>query len=87
MEKNLYLPTLSHWEYGNPWSGERGQARFQITVSEGQMTAEVWPGPMARAFVEPEMTQSFPVSEEGIESMRAWLLESAAVLNSRETTA
>lgn len=81
MDHNLHLPTLSHWEYGNPWSGERGQARFQITPSEGQMTAEVWRGPMARAFVEPELMQTFPVSEEGIESMRAWLLECAAQLN------
>ena len=83
MEHDLYLPTLSHWEYGNPWSGERGRARFQITVAEGQMVAEVWPGPMARVFVEPEMTQAFPVSEEGIASMRGWLLESAARLNDR----
>jgi hypothetical protein len=87
MEYNLHLPTLSHWEYGNPWSGERGRARFQIKVAEGQMLAEVWRGPMARAFVEPEMTQTFPVSEEGIEVMRDWLMESAARLNDGETTA
>lgn len=41
MEHDLYLPTLSHWEYGNPWSGERGRTRFQITVAEDQMVAEV----------------------------------------------
>ena len=81
MERQLYLPTLSHWEYGNPWSGERGQARFHIASGEGQMTAEVWRGPMARDFVEPELTASFPISNEGIEEMRVWLLESAAQLN------
>ena len=81
MNENLFLPTLSHWEYGNEWSGERGNARFFIQPAEGQMTVEMWPGPMSREFVEPQLTASFPISEEGIQAMKQWLLASAAQIN------
>ncbi len=81
MKKELYLPTLSHWEYGNGWSSEWGNARFLVTPAEGQMNVEMWPGPMSRAFVEPQLTASFPVSDEGIEEMRRWILNGAAQIN------
>ena len=83
MEDLIFIPTLSHWEYGNEWSGERGRVRFLITPADGQMKAEVWMGPMARAFVEPEVVESFPVSQEGIDEMTRWLTDCAAQLNAR----
>ena len=81
MKKELYLPTLSHWEYGNPWSSECGRARFLVVPAEGEMKVEMWPGPMSREFVEPQLTASFPISEEGIEEMRQWILDNAAQIN------
>lgn len=84
MKKELHLPTLSHWEHGNPWSGEWGQARFCIVPSEEQMTAEVWRGPMSRDFSELAATEVFPVSAEGIENLRGWLLEQAAQINGNQ---
>ena len=77
MKEDIFLPTLSHWEYGNEWSGERGNARFLIQPAEGQMNVEMWPGPMSREFVEPQLTASFPISEEGIQQMKQWILSSA----------
>lgn len=81
MNEDIFLPTLSHWEYGNEWSGERGIARFLIQPADGQMNVEMWPGPMSREFSEPQLTASFPVSEEGIEEMKRWLLAGAAQIN------
>lgn len=81
MEQQLYLPTLSHWEYGNEWSGERGQARFLILPAEGQMNVEMWRGPMCREFAQVQLTARFPVSEEGIEQMRSWIVEQAGQIN------
>ena len=85
MNDQIFIPTLSHWEYGNEWSGERGRARFLIVPADGQMNVEMWLGPMAREFSQPELTASFPISEEGIRDMTAWLLDSAARLNAGQT--
>ena len=81
MAEQLYLPTLSHWEYGNEWSGERGVARFLILPADGQMNVEMWRGPMCHDLAEILVTGQFPVSDEGIEEMRQWLLEQAARIN------
>ena len=78
MEKKVYLPSLSHWEYGNKWSGDLGPVRYLVTPAEGEMTAELWMGPMARDFVEPEQTAVFPVSEEGLNSLEEWLRTTSA---------
>lgn len=78
MKKELYLPTLSHWEHGNTWSGEWGNTRFCIVPADGQMTAEVWPGPMARDFSEVTAAETFSIGTDGIEALRGWLLDQAA---------
>jgi len=81
MADQMYLPTLSHWEYGNEWSGERGQARFLILPAEGQMNVEMWRGPMSREFAQVQFTAQFPISDAGIEDMRSWLVEQAEQIN------
>lgn len=81
MDSPIFLPTLSHWEYGNPWSGERGRVRYLIVPDGEQMTAEMWPGPLCRELAHVERTARFPISGEGIERLRAWLVENAAQLN------
>lgn len=83
MEHEIFIPTLSHWEYGNEWSGERGRARFLVTPADGQMTAEIWLGPMCHDLGTVEFQAQFPISEEGIQAMTAWLLEKTDQLNSR----
>jgi hypothetical protein len=81
MEDPIFIPTLSHWEYGNVWSGEHGKARFLIVPKDGQLTAELWLGPMSREFAQVEQTQVFPISEEGLQALSAWLLEGSRQLN------
>ena len=81
MEAKIYLPTLSHWEYGNKWSGELGRVRFLIVPAEGEMTAEVWYGPLAREFTEPEETAVFSVSEKGLADLEMWLDTTAQKMN------
>jgi len=81
MADQMYLPTLSHWEYGNEWSGERGQARFLILPAEGQMNVEMWRGPMSHDFAQVQATAQFPISDAGIEDMRSWIVEQAEQIN------
>lgn len=83
MEESIFIPTLSHWEYGNEWSGERGRARFLIVPEDGQMKAEMWLGPMCREYAQVACSQSFPISEEGIQIMTDWLMENARLLNAQ----
>lgn len=83
MNEPIFLPTLSHWEHGNQWSGERGLARFWITPEDGQLNAEMWQGPMSREFGQVERSGQFPISEEGLEALSAWLTEGAAIFNAR----
>ena len=75
MEQELFLPTLSSMEYGNPWTGSRKNARWRILPADGQMATEVWPGPLCYECSTVTHTASFPISEEGIEQLRAWLFE------------
>ena len=75
MEQELFLPTLSSMEYENVWTGSRKRARFRIEPKDGVMTAEVWPGPLCYECSEVAHTAQFPVSEDGIEQLRAWLME------------
>ena len=83
MEEQIFIPTLSHWEYGNEWSGERGRARFLIVPEDGQMNVEMWLGPMCRDYAQVERSGSFPISEEGIQAMTDWLLENARQINAQ----
>lgn len=72
----LYLPTLSHWQHGNGWTGGLGPARFRVTVSGGdspEMLVEAWTGPNCRELSRVERTAAFPVTEDGLAQMRSWL--------------
>lgn len=75
MEHELFLPTLSSMEYGNLWTGSRKNARWKIVPKDGQMEAEVWPGPLCYELSTVTHTAQFPISEEGIEQLRQWLFD------------
>lgn len=81
MEQELFLPTLMHWQYGNNWCGSLKRASFWITPKDEQLTAQLWVGPAIRENAEILYTDQFPISEEGLEQLRAWLLEHAAAVN------
>ncbi len=83
----FFLPTLPHWEFGNIWSGSRGKMRFFITTSdvEGdekgkQMLAEIWTEDVCRELAHVLEEKTFPVTQQGLEDMSAWLLERARAL-------
>ena len=84
---DILIPTMLFWENGNTWYGSKGQARFfirPVPAEEEQsprLEAELWRGPLTRELSEILETASFPMSEEGLEELRAWLEERAAKLN------
>ena len=81
MEQELFLPTLMHWQYGNNWCGSLKRASFWITPKDEQLTAQLWTGPAIRENAEILYTAQFPISDEGLEQLRTWLLEHAAAVN------
>lgn len=73
----LFLPSLSHWEFGNFWSGSKGDIRYYITVSDGengkQMLAEIWDQDVCRELAKITQTRTFPVTQEGLDEMGVFL--------------
>ena len=79
----LYLPVLSHFQNGNTWLASLGRLRFKVTPGEETLTAETWEGPWSYEFSALEEERAFPLSEEGIEDLRAWLLTRAEDVSTR----
>lgn len=88
----IMIPTLLFWENGNTWYGSKGNTRFFIQpitppVEEGQaapspvLQAEVWPGPLTKQLSQVIASASFPLSEEGLGQLTAWLEEQASHLS------
>lgn len=75
MEQNIFLPTMSHWEHKNPWTGSLGKMRFTITVENDMLHTCLWYGENILALSEVAFEQDFPVSEEGLLQLRAFLDE------------
>ena len=79
MEQELCLPVLSHFENGNFWTASGGRMRYQVlpdTEAEPpQLTVEVWEGPWCRRDSRVEEQTRFPMSEEGLQALRAFLLD------------
>lgn len=78
MGQELFLPSLAHWTYGNNWSGSAGAARFFVTTSAETMLAEVWDEDVCHELAQIRSSAEFPVTEDGLEEMRRWLLEQIA---------
>ncbi len=78
----LFLPVLSHFQNKNVWLASDGRLRFQITPGEG-LAAEIWEGPWCYELSRVEETNTFPMDEEGIIALRAWLGQKAAEVNAR----
>lgn len=82
----LYLPTLSHWLHRNPWTGSVAPlARYQVLPrkEEDIMDASIWQGPLRFSLSEVSTTAEFPITEDGIESLRQWLMEQCTLINSQ----
>ena len=86
MEK-IFLPTLHTFAMNNVFTGSCGMFRFrakptivkknakEVDMEASTITAEYWHGLFAYEKSEMEGSETFPMSEEGREAMRAWLEE------------
>lgn len=82
---DFFLPLLSHFQNGNPWSASAGRLRFRILPDReaGSLTAEVWEGPWAYEYSTVEATHAFPLTEAGLAQLPPWLEEWRLAVNSR----
>ena len=81
----MFLPVLSHFQNKNPWSASAGRMRFRILpdVEAETLTVEVWEGPWSREFSAPELKETFPLSQEGLDALPAWLDQRQQEINAR----
>ena len=85
--EELYLPTLHAFAMENVFTGSVGMLRFRIEpqvvkaskkevdFEQSTMVAEYWHGLFCYEKSQMEGTETFPLSEEGREAMRAWLID------------
>ncbi len=71
----IYLPTLHAFENGNAFSGSSGPLRFMLTPTDTAIHAELWHGKLCYEKSTMEKTEDFEMTKEGIEKIRAWLME------------
>ena len=71
----FFLPVMSHFLNGNPWSASSGRLRYRVLpdTEEKTLTAQVWEGPWAFEFSQVEEEKVFPLSEEGLADLGPWL--------------
>lgn len=89
MDQDLFLPVLSHFENENFWTASGGRMRYRVDPVKGEedhpptLTAQVWEGPWRLQDSTVEETKSFPMTEEGLEEVRAWALAWQEKINAR----
>ena len=83
----LFLPVLHSFENNNIFTGSFGALRFRVVPAitmktpkevdfdASSMTAEVWHGAFCYKKSTMEDEKTVPLSHEGLEAMRTWLLE------------
>lgn len=95
----IFLPTLHTFENGNVFTGSRGLLRFKITpdviyttpaqkevdMQASSIRCEYWHGIFCYEKSEIEDEKTFPMSEEGRESMRRWLEQNQEKAESAES--
>ena len=84
---DIYIPTLHTFAMKNTFTGSCGMFRFraaptvvkknpkEVDMEASSITAEYWHGLFAYEKSDMEGKETFPMSEEGREAMRAWLEE------------
>ncbi|MBE6932703.1 MAG: hypothetical protein E7464_04935 [Ruminococcaceae bacterium] len=82
----IYLPTLHAFAMNNVFTGSWKSLRFKLTpqvvkmensrevdMEASRIFAELWHGIFCYEKSQIEKTETFPMSEEGREALRAWL--------------
>ena len=57
--------------------------RYRLVPDETQITAEVWEGPWSYALSRVEECKPFPLDEEGLKAIVAWIEAWTAEINAR----
>lgn len=85
--EEYYLPTLLSFVNGNTFTGSHGLLRYRIepklvaltkkevNMAESSIFAELWHGQLCYELSEIEASATFPMSEEGREAIRQWLMD------------
>lgn len=85
--EEIYLPTLHYFENKNRFSGSLGLLRFMVTpkvemlnrnevnFADSFLEAQLWHGLFCLEKSTVELEETFPLSLEGVEALRAWLWE------------
>ncbi|WP_294547202.1 hypothetical protein [uncultured Pseudoflavonifractor sp.] len=90
--EGMFLPVLSHFQNENIWIASDGKLRYQVTpttetgedgTEKQVLIAETWEGPWSREFSVIEEVEEFPMTEDGIEDLRAWLILESLEINDR----
>ena len=90
--EGMFLPVLSHFQNENIWISSDGKLRDQVTPAtvtgeDGQeeqiLVAETWEGPWSREFSAIEGIEEFPMTDDGIEELRVWLILESEKMNER----
>ena len=83
----IFLPTLHWFAMTNPFTGSCGELRFkakpnvvmlnakEVDFAQSTIFCEYWHGPFCYEKSEMEAAETFPLTEEGREAMRQWLLD------------
>ena len=84
MEK-IFLPTLHTFANNNIFTGSCGLLRFraaprivmrtakEVDMEQSSILVQYWHGPLCYEKSQMEGEETFPMSEEGREAIRAWL--------------
>lgn len=76
---DFFIPVLSHFLNKNPWSGSAGRLRYRILPTPDAaeepdtLSVLVWEGPWTYELSAMEAEQTFPLSEEGLAAIPAYL--------------
>ena len=85
--EELFLPTLHTFAMNNLFTGSYGMLRFrakpnvimatakEVDFEQSTIFVEYWHGLYCYEKSEMEGSETFPLTEEGREAMRSWLLE------------
>ncbi len=83
--EELYLPRLHWFAMNNLFTGSRGEFRFrakpevvmatakEVDFEASSICCEYWHGPYCYEKSQMEGSQIFPMTQEGVDEMKAWL--------------
>ena len=87
--EELFLPTLHTFAMNNLFTGSYGMLRFrakpnvimatakEVDFEQSTIFVEYWHGLFCYEKSEMDGSETFPLTEEGREALRSWLLERA----------